>query len=175
MEPSMSSTKKPRATKLLRPAADASCTLARTVDRSGLSLGVWSCSSPSPGEPLDTSPQLRLAPTFEKVGRLLHRFFYVTRADTAGDNAAYREPGWYFEPVNPKYRWGTGENGWYRTLDAAIADARWGASEGLKPDRAVSPAEVDATSSHGGTGAESCWACAPPSQGPFGCAPAPDL
>jgi hypothetical protein len=79
MEPSMSSTKKPCVTKLSRPAADASCTLARTVDRSGLSLGVWSCSSPSPGEPLDEPPRVAIAPEIVRIGRRNWRFWFVSR------------------------------------------------------------------------------------------------
>ena len=129
----MPSTKKSRAKKLSRPAADASCSLARTVDRSGVRLGVWSCSSPSPGEPLDESPRVTIAPVIERIGRRNWRFWFVSREEADRDDGEGWGcgPGWWFKAENANPQWVNNDPlGPYATLEEAIDDARLGAAAG---------------------------------------------
>src|SRR5690242_10124969 len=103
MEPGMPSSKKnTRAAKTVRPRADATCTLSRTVERGAQRLDVWNCLAPQRGEPLDEPPQISFAPVLRRIGRRgrLWRFFYVTRAQAEGEDAYYEKPGWYFEAVH---------------------------------------------------------------------------
>ena len=127
----MPSTKKSRAKKLSRPAVDASCSLSRTVERSGRRLGVWSCSSPSSGEPFDELPRVTIAPVVERIGRRNLRFWYVSREEAERDDGEGWgcEPGWWFNAATADPRWVNNDPlGPYATLEEAIDDARLGAA-----------------------------------------------
>ena len=129
----MPSSKKPRAKKLLRPASDASCTLARTVERSGLRLGVWSCSSPSPGEPLDEPPRVTIAPVIERIGRRNWRFWFVSREEAERDEGEGWGcgPRWWFKAENANPQWVNNDPlGPYKTLKDAIEDTVAGVAAG---------------------------------------------
>jgi hypothetical protein len=66
----MPSSRKSRAAKPARPAADATCRKSRTVTRRKVQLDVWTCSAPQPGEPLDRDlPPVKMAPIVWRVGR----------------------------------------------------------------------------------------------------------
>jgi hypothetical protein len=122
--------KKTRAAKRARPAADETCTLARTVERDGKRLAVWTCSSPSPRTPGPTG-DLHAAQrvVFERIGRRKWRLFYVDPADARREDAEYTEPGWYFEAANPDPMWLNNDaNGPYDGLDDARDDLRLGCS-----------------------------------------------
>lgn len=90
------SKRKSRARRAERPAADATCTVARTVG----SLTLWSCSEP---EPADTPPARE--EFVQRIGRYRWRFFFVTVAEARGEDAVLTEPGWYVEAVNPNPAW----------------------------------------------------------------------
>jgi hypothetical protein len=133
METSMPSTKKSRAKKLSRPAADASCILVRTVERSGLRLGVWSCSSPSPGEPLEEAPCVKVAPVVAWIGGLDWRFWYVSRGEAERDQGEGWgcSPGWWYKAVDANPHWATNVPiGPFATIEKAFEDAQAGAAAG---------------------------------------------
>lgn len=112
------------------PAADETCTLARTVERDGLRLALWTCSSPTPTEDGPTG-DLWVAPlvVFERVGRRKWKLFFVDPANARREDAEYTEPGWYFEAANPDPSWINNDAiGPYETLDDARDDVRLGSS-----------------------------------------------
>jgi hypothetical protein len=111
-----------------RPRADKTCTLSRTVERNGITLGVWTCSAPSP-RPWAPGPDLRRArpEVFEKVGRRKWRFFFVDPSDAADEDSELSEPGWYFQAKNPDATWINNDPaGPYKTIDDAREDLRTG-------------------------------------------------
>jgi len=127
----MPSTKKSRAKKLSRPAADATCAKSRTVIVGTLQLDVWTCSAPTPGVPLKKRRRLEVAPVLEKLNGRLWQLFYVSTFDVdAYGNPMGWQPGWYHNAVDPDPSWRIDEAiGPYCSFDAALEDLRQGQAD----------------------------------------------
>jgi hypothetical protein len=94
--PMPSSKRKSRSQKSARPAADATCTVARTVG----SLTLWSCSDPAPAQTPPPPEEF-----VKRIGRYRWRFFFITLAEARAEDALLTEPGWYVEAANPNPEW----------------------------------------------------------------------
>ena len=122
----MARTRTTRVRKLVRPAADETCSVALETTKSGVQLKLWACSAPAPTNP-SPAGALAVAPVVfvEKIGRRKRRIFYVSVADTREETSLYDEPGWYVETVNPPLSWiNPAAFGPYKTLDDLYDDAR---------------------------------------------------
>ena len=121
----MARTKKPSALKRARrPAADERCTLARTTERHGLRLDLWTCSEPTPLAP-ERRAELRVAPleVVEWIGCRDWQLFHVTCTDEGACDSRISEPGWYFRAVECPVEWINNDPvGPYATLAEARAD-----------------------------------------------------
>jgi hypothetical protein len=120
----MPSSRKSRAAKPARPAADATCRKSRTVTRRKVQLDVWTCSAPQPGEPLDRDlPAVKMAPIVWRVGRRNWRLWYISGAEAESGYAPASQPGWYFRAVNPDPAWISNDPvGPYRSFKDALDD-----------------------------------------------------
>lgn len=135
----MGNSKKARAAKRARPAADHTCTVSRAVERRGLRLVVWTCSAPAPrvtgptGTLAEASPPAPTSRTRRhvcaRIGRRRWRFFFVDPADASRQDADLTEPGWYVEAARASIDWLNNDPvGPYQTLKEARDDVRLGES-----------------------------------------------
>lgn len=123
-----------RAAKILSlPPAVASGTTSRTVTRGTVQLTVWSCPSAESGESLGAPRRVVLAPPLVKnIGGRSWRFFFVSLAEVEQQAAAYGQPGYYFEAMDPRVEWPmVGAIGPYESLEQALEEARFGAAIGV--------------------------------------------
>ncbi len=122
---------KPRRSRIARPPADSSCTRTRTVTRGSLVLTVWSCSAPHAGR-AGTARSLSLASIVTRIGGRRWCFFFVSLAESSGDDVGCPRPGYWSESIDRGADWPPGRAvGPYDTFAHALEDARFGVAVGV--------------------------------------------